>query len=107
VGSVSLPVTLRRTEERRVGRVSVNPIWSPAETVAASASLLIEIWPQLTTTEASSWPLPSLEVLTVAVLSTVPQLSLEVWLTTCTWTLCPGARSCGPQPSVPAVIDQP
>src|SRR5437763_1443325 len=76
LGSVSLPVTLLSIPAPELVSVIVNPIWSPAETVAASSTLSLHDALPISTTEASSWPLPSLEVLTVAVLSTVPQLSL-------------------------------
>src|SRR2546430_472802 len=96
VGGVWLRVPLRAIPVFFFNDTATTEIYTLSLHDALPICLLIEIWPQLTTTEASSWPLPSFEVVTVAVLTGGPQLCMAVSLTTRTPTLCPEARSCGP-----------
>src|SRR5438876_864642 len=75
-GVATLPPGRARSEERRVGKagrvletVTVNPIAVPADTLAASAALVTWIDEQSTVSAAEAWSLPSLLVVTLAVLS--------------------------------------
>src|SRR6266566_3065861 len=75
---------------------------SPALTLEASAVLVMAMVAQLTViptgpTEAE----PSLEVVTEAVLFTVPHVALVVGEVMWTWVLAPPARSAGPKCSAP------
>src|SRR5947208_845703 len=59
--------------------VMTQPIGSPASTVAWSADLVMWTKPQLTVILTwSTWSEPTLDVVTVAVLSTVPQVAAVV-----------------------------
>src|SRR5215217_2122435 len=86
--------------------VTVKPICSPAETLAASAVLSTSMSAQSTSTEAEDSSDPSLEVLTDAVLSTSPQFSFDVVAITCTVELELPARVDGLNTRLPAVICQ-
>src|SRR5439155_94298 len=70
VGRVSVRATPLATPGPALETVTVNPIGSPAETVAESAVLVMAMAAPSTVTLALACPEPSLEVLTVAVLST-------------------------------------
>ena len=87
--------------------VTVKPIWSPAETLAASAVLSTSMAPQLTSTEAVSESDPSFVVDTAAVFSTAPQSPASVVATTCTEVLAPAARVAGANTRFCPSIDQP
>src|SRR5258708_4741166 len=64
--------------------VTVKPIAVPDETLCASEVLLTWIDGQSTVSDAECWSLPSLPVATLAVLSYLVQLVLDVLATTCT-----------------------
>src|SRR5829696_5753099 len=85
LGSVSVTVTSRASPSQMFSTVSVKPISSPALTESASAVLVRSTLPQRISTEAESVSDPSFVVVTVAVLSTVPQSSLSV--AAITWTV--------------------
>ena len=85
----------------------VKPIGSPAETVVASAVLLMARFGHLTWMEAEALALPSLVVVTSAVLLTVPQLALVVGDVMWTCLLAPLPRVPKLQERTPLEIEQP
>ena len=87
--------------------MTVKPICSPAETLAASAVLSTSIAAQRTSTEAESESDPSFVVPTEAVLSTVPQSPLSVVATTWTELEAPASSVVGAYTRLPFAIDQP
>src|SRR5215208_2713948 len=86
--------------------VTVKPIWSPAETLAASAVLVMSIVAQRTSVLAEAVSDPSLEVDTDAVLSTVPQFAFAVVATTWTDELPPASSVVGLNTRLPPEISQ-
>jgi hypothetical protein len=86
---VSVTVTVRASPEPLFFAVITNPIWSPAETVAASAVFVRPMLPQLTVVDALACAAPSLLVDTDALLLIVAQLADVVGDVMCTDLLCP------------------
>src|SRR5215472_18709497 len=70
VGNTSVTVTPCAVPAPVLVTVSVNPIGSPAFTVPASGVLTIWMLAQFTVIDAVDWSLPSLDVVTLPVLST-------------------------------------
>src|SRR6266436_4161177 len=80
---------------------------SPALTVPWSAVLVIVMLAQLTVIGTGPMVgLPSLLVVALALLSTVPQVAAVVGEVMWTWTEAEGARSTGPKCRTPAVMVQ-
>ena len=76
-------------------RTTVNPICEPALTLAASAVWLIEVVAHRTTSEAEAVAEELLSVVKLAISLYVSQLSSEVLLTICAWTVVLPARVVG------------
>src|SRR4029078_7198336 len=87
-------------------RVRLKPICSPAETLGASAVLLMLMSAQFTSTFADASSEPSLLVDTDAVLFTSPQSACVVVATTWTVELAPPASVSGLNTRLPPEISQ-
>src|SRR5436309_3013877 len=85
--ALSVPVLIRQT---------VNPAWSPAETLVASGILVMETSPQFTATSAWAPPEPSLVVVKVAALCGMYPPALHDALPIWTEVEAPPARVAGP-----------
>src|SRR5205823_6523583 len=107
VGRASVTATLRAVPVPPLVTVIVNPIASPAETEALSATLAMSIVAQFTVMSAEASATPSLAVATVAELWTVPQVAEVVGEEMWTETDAPEARSPKLHVSTPKVIEQP
>src|SRR5262249_4575381 len=86
--------------------VTVNPIGSPAVSVAPSAVLVMSITTGWEVIDADAWSVPSLVVVTWAVLSYFVHSLAEVVAVMCTVNVppAPAGRSTGPQDSVCAPL---
>ncbi len=106
VGSVSVTATPLATPGPLLVTVMVKPMGSPAETDAASATFSMSIEAPSTTTWSVSVSVPSLVVVTTAVLTTglAATVSLVVGLVMWTVRTWPCARSPRLQDRMPAAI---
>ena len=107
-GSGSVIVTCRAVPAPVFVTVITKPAWSPATTEAASAFLVIAMDAQFTVIDADAViGGPSLDVVTVAVLSSAPHEPADAVDDTCTLADPPGGRSnvLPPQVSLPAEIE--
>src|SRR6516165_6387563 len=98
VGSASLIPALNAVPSPLLVSVTVNPIGSPASTLALSAVLVIDRFGQFTVAESFAWTGgPSFDELSVAVFSTCPHEANVVPDTTCTVAVA-SAASVNPDP---------
>src|SRR5438128_2367944 len=108
VGSGLFTATLSGVQASLLAMVMVNPMGSPADTVWLSATLAMSMAAPSTTMEADALSDPSLEVVTLAVLSTgelagVAEVVPEVM---CTVKDAPEAMSPKEQDRTPAEMEQ-
>src|SRR5437899_2715997 len=94
-GSLSLSLTPVAVPVPEFLIVTVKPIADPADTLAASAVFSTSTLPHSTSSEAEASGLPSLVVVTLAVLSYFAQLVEVVAAVTCTVSSAPAARLIG------------
>src|SRR2546427_506483 len=108
VGSGSLTVTPWATPAPLLVTVMVNPMVSPAETGELSATLAMSMAAPRTTMESDALSDPSLEVVTLAVLSTgeLPAVAEVVGEEMCTVSTAPEAMSPKEQDRTPAEMEQ-
>src|SRR5437870_973916 len=108
VGRASVSLALRAIPVPPLVTVRVSPTGSPAETERLSACLATSMAAPRTSTEAEAESVPSLVVVTSAVLSTEigRAAGRERGEERGTVEEAPGARSSGPQVRVPAAMAQ-